>query len=79
MNQKNNTLLTQTKQPVKRIVQQDKIFLNGTKRGEETQKMYNLVNSIMKKSGKLFNSASKQVANKSKQGVTRLARSEFLS
>lgn len=75
INQQNKAKNTE----VKRIIKQDKVFLNGTKRGEETQKMYNLVNNILNRSSKTINKAGRQLVNKSKVGMSRLSRSEFLN
>ena len=57
----NNSGNAQNTQPLKRQKTKDKIFINGTKRGKQTQDMFNLINGIVNFTGKAVSNASKRI------------------
>ena len=63
----------------KREITSQKIFLNGTKRGEQTQQMFNMLNGIFGNAGRIANKTSSNIKKKVVNGANRINNSEFLT
>ena len=47
----------------------NKVFLNGTKRGEQTQQIFNILDNMISGTGKLFSKSAKKSVTVAKKGV----------
>lgn len=63
------------KKTTKKKVTADKVFLNGTKRGQETQQMFNFLADALSLGSRVKNTASKKAAS----GISKIMRSDFLN
>ena len=61
----------------KREITVDKIFINGTDRGKQTQDMFNMLNKIFGGTEKLFNKAAKKTKQTVSNGIRNINNSGF--
>lgn len=76
----NNTDKSQNQNNIKkRQIAPNKIFLNNTKRGEQTQKMFNLLNGLIDNTAKLAIRASGGAKRAASNGIQRVNNSRYFN
>lgn len=74
---KSNKNNSNTNKPVKREINTQKIFINGSKRGEQTQKMFTMINNIMGGTSKFMRKASSNVKKVATSKISKINNSAY--
>lgn len=79
LNNETESKQNNSKEHVKREITPKKVFLNNTKRGKQTQNMFNLLNSIIGGTGKLTSKAYKNTKKAVNNGRNKVNSSRYFS
>jgi len=75
-NNKENTA-NKTVTPIKRELTTQRVFINGTKRGDQTQQMFNILTGIFNKTGKFTKKVAANTATTVKRGMQKANNSSY--